>query len=106
MFMKVDFPEPEGPMMATNSPGRDAQIDVLQRRERPGRRVVGLAQALDADDRLIASPLPSEHSHADTVLLVGRRIFVGRFSPDHHLVAGLEVAADDLGIAVVGDARA
>ncbi len=21
MFMKVDFPEPDGPMMATNSPG-------------------------------------------------------------------------------------
>jgi hypothetical protein len=94
MFMKVDLPEPEGPMMATNSPGADAEIDLLQHRKGAGRRVVVLEQRLDADDRFC--------HYQNSLRRKGRPRCPGILLPlaaggtqvgHHHLHAGLELAA-------------
>ena len=46
MFISVDLPEPEEPMIATNSPLLDAEVDRAQRRE------LGVAGAVDLGDLL------------------------------------------------------
>ena len=48
MRSSVDLPQPLGPTMQTNSPGVDAQIDVVERDEAVG---PFLAQPLDLDRR-------------------------------------------------------
>ncbi len=44
MFINVDLPEPDGPMIATNSPGADRQVDTVERAH------FGLALAVGAAD--------------------------------------------------------
>ena len=45
----VDLPQPDGPISETNSPGRDLQVDVLERGDIAPRE--RLRDALDRDDR-------------------------------------------------------
>ncbi|MEI2623011.1 MAG: hypothetical protein V9G23_03180 [Giesbergeria sp.] len=87
--MKVDLPDPDGPMIGDEFAGCDAEIDVPQRREEPGRRVVGLAETDDAN----APPRPSEQSHADAARLAAA---VGDVLADDDAVAGLQIAAERL----------
>ena len=51
MFSSVDLPEPDGPTMATNSPGLDLEVDPLQRLDLDRAGVVDLAQVAHVDDR-------------------------------------------------------
>ena len=52
MCIRVDLPEPDGPMIATNSPASIVSDDVAQRFDRERAGLVGLADAFEADDRL------------------------------------------------------
>jgi hypothetical protein len=52
-FMKVDLPEPDGPMIARYSPGAMLRSTPAQGRKQAGGGGVGFAQADDPDDRLI-----------------------------------------------------
>ncbi len=76
------------------------EIHLFERREQPGRSLVGLVQAFDANDRiahqnnLIGGLLPE---------LVD--LSVACCFANHDLVACLEFSAGDFGIAVVGDAE-
>ena len=51
MFIAVDLPEPLGPMMATNSPRVDREVDAAQGLERGLSVAVGLGDAGQADER-------------------------------------------------------
>ena len=51
MCMSVDLPEPEGPMIATIWPFSIVEVDPAQRLHRELARVVGLGDALHADER-------------------------------------------------------
>ena len=50
MFMSVDLPEPDGPMIATNSPRLDLQRDPLERVHNHVPQEVVLDQILDFND--------------------------------------------------------
>ena len=50
MFISVDLPEPDGPMMATNSPRIDAKVDARERADLDLAHRVDLGQAVDLDD--------------------------------------------------------
>ena len=51
MFMAVDLPEPEGPMIATNSPIPMRRSDGVQRRDRRVSRAEHLAYMIELDQR-------------------------------------------------------
>ena len=48
MRRSVDLPQPEGPRIATNSPGSDVQIDAIERIDWPGKDPLDPAQ-IDRD---------------------------------------------------------
>ena len=50
MFMSVDLPDPDGPMMATNSPGRTCSGDAAQRAHLDLAHLVDASEVLDLDD--------------------------------------------------------
>jgi hypothetical protein len=77
MFIAVLLPEPLGPMMATNSPACDVQVDALERHQLGRAAAVALGDAAQADQRL---------AHGGRALLVG-----------DHLHADLQFATGDLG---------
>ena len=65
MRSSVDFPQPDGPTMQTNSPGEMVQIDIVEREHAAGAADIFLAQSGDLDRRaapldrpLAVSPLP------------------------------------------------
>ena len=55
MRSSVDFPQPEGPTMQTNSPGAMRKVDAVERQHAAGGADVFLAQSGDLDRR--AAPL-------------------------------------------------
>ena len=55
MRSSVDFPQPDGPTMQTNSPGAMRQIDVVEREHAARAAHIFLAQPDDLDRR--AAPL-------------------------------------------------
>ncbi len=48
--MRVDFPEPLGPITATKSPARDRQVDATQGLERGAAGAIGLRDAAQLDE--------------------------------------------------------
>ena len=52
MCMSVDFPEPDGPMIATYSPARDVHRDAAQRLHLERAAAIDLADVAQSDDRL------------------------------------------------------
>ena len=52
MFIAVDLPEPDGPMIATNSPRVDGEVDAGQRVHRGVARAVDLGDAAQLDQRI------------------------------------------------------
>ena len=85
-FMRVDFPEPLGPMTATNSPRRMVEVHAAQRLERGVSGAVGLGEAVQFDE--------------------GFRAHVGWAGLMLTMTGGArrECAAGDFGDAAVGDA--
>ena len=55
MRSSVDFPQPDGPTMQTNSPGAMREVDAVERQHVPARAQIFLAQSGDLDCR--AAPL-------------------------------------------------
>ena len=51
IFSSVDLPQPDGPTIAMNSPSRMSNVERLQRLDRTVGGVVGLGDAVDADQR-------------------------------------------------------
>ena len=58
MFIAVDLPEPLAPMIATNSPRRDREIDAVERAHLGVARAVDLRDGVEGYQRL-ARPRPS-----------------------------------------------
>ena len=55
MRSSVDFPQPDGPTMQTNSPAAMLEVDIVERHARlPCRADIFLAQARDLDRRAAA----------------------------------------------------
>ena len=52
MFISVDLPEPDGPMIATYSLRRMSSVDAAQRLDRLGAHLVVAGQVADPDDGL------------------------------------------------------
>ena len=52
MFIIVVLPEPDGPTIATNSPGMDLEADVGQGRDLHPAHVVDPADVIEGDDRV------------------------------------------------------
>ena len=76
MFISVDLPEPDGPMMATNSPVVDAQVDAVERAHFDLAEVVDLDELADLDDGAVAtsaSPASAAPAAARTALAAHRR---------------------------------
>ena len=59
MFMAVDLPEPDGPMMATNSCALDLQVGAGKRMNGRIARAVDLGDGRELDQRLEGHPSAS-----------------------------------------------
>ena len=55
MCIRVDLPDPEGPMMATNSPSSTVRSNPFQDRDRQGARPVTFLHLLQPDHRVFTS---------------------------------------------------
>ena len=51
MFIRVDLPEPDGPMIATSSLARIVQVDAAERMDGLGPHRIDLGDPLEPDDR-------------------------------------------------------
>ena len=107
MFMNVDLPEPEAPMMAMNSPRRDVERDVGERRHRHVAELVDLPEVSDLDERAVpwisgtgGGPPPTKEGGR----CARRARSLGTLVGDDDRVVVLELAGDELRVALVVDA--
>src|SRR4051794_40415479 len=97
MDMRVDLPEPDDPMTATNSPGSTTRSmprnAVTSMSPTAKVRVTSTTLMIGCVMALSPSPAASEAQGRHCRSAAGRRALLG----GDQLLAGMEVAADDLG---------
>ncbi len=102
MFISVDLPEPDEPMIATNSPGSTRETDAAQRFDLDIADDESAGEVLDLDDRVSVRPVARASDDASEARR--RQPLAARLHAafgDDDLIASAEIALDDLGEVVV-----